>query len=467
MKERIQELKDILGEDNVLADEKDIQGYETPWRGIKGRAAFVVRPKDTSEVSKTLNYFNKHQISFVAQSGNTGLVGASTPDQTGQQAILSLTRLNQSFAINLVNKSAHIGAGMHLSKLNEIAAEHNLFFPIDLSSDPCIGGMVATNTGGSRLLKYGDVRKNLLGLCVVLRDGTILKMNNTLHKNNTGLDIKQLFTGTGDKNGIITECIIKLSAQPKQSATALIIPTSNEAVPKLLSILEARFGDELSAFEGMSKNSIDAAFSYHGSSLKNSFKDGVPDYTCLIELNRTWHPRDGELTLETVLEDVLGDILESNENLIENVLFGRPSEHWELRHAISEAVQKSGHMVGFDISFERDKAMAFRTYMQQALSKNFENIKICDFGHIGDGAMHFNLVVPFNDMRLNDEMFILQLKEWVFERVVNDFDGSYSAEHGCGPSNYFAYEKYTNNTIQEIAKNIQRLLNLSPHPENY
>lgn len=457
MKDHIQALKKIIGESNVLTKASDKIAYETPWRGEKGNAAFVIRPKNTGEVSQVLAYLNAHHIPIIAQSGNTGLVAASTPDQTGQQVVLNLNRLNQNFQINPVNKSAHVGAGMNLSMLNKVAAKHDLFFPIDLGSDPCIGGMVATNTGGARLLKYGDVRQNLLGLTVVLMDGTILDLNNALHKNNTGLDLKQLFIGTGGTNGIITECVVKLSTLPKQSATALIVPMNNDSVPRLLIELEACFGDELSAFEGMSKNAIEATFAHNQSSLKNGFHDGVPDYACLVELNRTWLPRDNEHSLDDVLQTGLAHIMENDETLIEDALFGHSSEHWKLRHAMSEAVQRTGKMVAFDVSFERDKAMAFRSFIQQALPERFADVKIFDFGHIGDGAMHFNLIIDPDDVRLENIDFIPNLKKWIFEKVVQDFGGSYSAEHGVGPLNKGAYDRYTDNTIKSITHGIQRL----------
>jgi len=275
-----------------------------------------------------------------------------------------------------------------------------------------------------------------------------------LHKNNTGLDLKQIFIGTGGENGVITECVVKLSAIPKQSATALIIPQNNETLSQLLVACEAQFGDELSAFEGMSKNAIEAAFAHNTSGLKNGFHDGVPDYVCLIELNRAWNQRENEISLDDVLQIGLTSIIEENNSLIQDVLFGHTTEHWQLRHALSEAVQNLGKMVGFDLAFERGQAMAFRRFAQEALPKHFPDITICDFGHIGDGAMHFNLVIANNDPRLQNAKFISTLRKWVFEKAVQDFHGSYSAEHGIGPSNQAAYEQYTLSAIKEIAKRI-------------
>jgi FAD/FMN-containing dehydrogenase len=447
-------LIDIVGKQHVLTDNQDKRSYETPWRGEVGKAAFVIRPKNTEETSQVVSYLTRNNISFIPQSGNTGLVGASTPDQSGNQAVLSLNRLTDICEINTINKTARVGAGVKLSTLNQLAAEHDLFFPIDLASDPCVGGMVSTNTGGSRLLKYGDVRQNLLGLSVVLNDGTVLNMDNGLYKNNTGFDLKQIFIGTGGKNGVITECVVKLSSLPKQTTTALIVPASIQVVPNLLVELENRLGDELSAFEGMSKSAIEAAFTHNGSGIKNSFHEGIPDYVCLVELNRVWQRRYKEISLDEVLQTELEDIIQNTEGLIENAYFGNADEHWKLRHAISEGVQKSGKMVSFDISFERDKALEFLNFIKKTLPEYYPNIKICDFGHIGDGAMHLNLVISPDDTRLQKPDFVPNLRKWMFERVVKDFGGSYSAEHGIGPLNQTAYDLYTADKIKAVAKNL-------------
>lgn len=459
MIDHIASLKNILGNQYVLTDDNDKAGFEEPWRGDKGRAVFVLCPKDSDELSKVVAYLVTNKISFVTQSGNTGLVGASTPDQSGEQAVLSLRRLNKILEINVANKSACVGAGVTLSMLNQAAAEHGLFFPIDLGADPCIGGIVATNTGGSRLLKYGDVRQNLLGLEIILLDnnGTILDMRNALHKNNTGMDLKQIFVGTGGQNGVILECVVKLYPLPKQSATAFLIPFDSNVVVRLLIELEKRFGDALSAFEGMSGKAIEAAFMYNGSGIKNSFNNGIPDYVCLLELNRTWVARKGEISLDEVMQLELSNIMENDKSLLSDVLLGRSEEHWGLRHAISEGVQKSGKLVGFDISFERDESIKFLNFIRLELPKHYPNINICDFGHIGDGAMHLNLVIPPDDVRLKNPKFIPKLRNWVFARVVKDFGGSYSAEHGLGPTNQAAYEEYSKDVIKEMVERVKSI----------
>ncbi|MGQ3280036.1 MAG: FAD-binding oxidoreductase, partial [Shinella sp.] len=240
----IDTLKSLLGEKGLLTEASDMAAYETGARYDKGRAAFVARPTATEEVSAVVSYCVKNGIALVPQSGNTGLVSGSTPDGSGQQGVLSLDRLTAPFELDRVNRTIKAGAGVRLSDLNGKLDETGLFFPIDLGADPRLGGMIATNTGGSRFLRYGDVRRNTLGLTVVLADeaGTVLDLSSDLRKNNTGVDWKQLFIGTSGAFGIITECVLNLEPAPKQSATALLVPSSDEQVSALLVAMEDALG---------------------------------------------------------------------------------------------------------------------------------------------------------------------------------------------------------------------------------
>lgn len=300
-------LHTLLGDKGLITNASDMESYTTGARYDKGRAAFVARPASTEETSALLAYAAKHDLHLVPQSGNTGLVSASTPDQSGTQGILSLDRINQVVDLDVDNKSVQVGAGIRLGALNDALEKEGLMFPIDLGADPRIGGMIATNTGGTRCMRYGDVRANTLGLTVVLADesGTILKLNNTLRKNNTGVDWKQMFIGTSGAYGVVTECVLNIVETPKQSATAYLVPTSLDAIPRVMRLMEAKLGSMLSAFEGMSKNAISAAYG-HVSSLNNPFAGGtVPDYVILAEISRDWPVRAGEKPLHELLEEVL------------------------------------------------------------------------------------------------------------------------------------------------------------------
>ena len=449
----IAELRGILGDSGLLIERADRAPYETGARYDRGEAAFVARPKSTAEASRVVALCVRHGIALIPQSGNTGVVAGSTPDASGTQAILSLDRLTAPFELDRVNRSVTAGAGLRLSELNSRLAADHLFFPIDLGADPRLGGMIATNTGGSRFLRYGDVRRNTLGLTVVLadRDGTVLNLSSGLRKNNTGPDWKQLFIGTSGSFGVVTECVLNLEPLPLQTAAALLVPASEQSVPELLVAMEQALGSYLSAFEGMSKNAMAAALA-HAPSLRNPFAGGViPDFAILAEVSRTWLPRNGEQPLSAVLEDVLADLLDRPDPLLADALVGRAEEMWALRHALSEGVRQSGKLIAFDLSFRRGDIMRFSTHMKAEMPKRFPGLTICDFGHVGDGGVHFNLVVARSDPRAGDASFEQALRDWVFQVAVEDFGGSFSAEHAIGRRNQGMYLRYTDAELRRLA----------------
>jgi FAD/FMN-containing dehydrogenase len=463
-KKHIEELARLLGEKGLLVDPSDREGYETGARYDRGAAAFVARPASTAEVSAVVSFCVRNGIALVPQSGNTGLVSGSTPDDTGEQGVLSLDRLTAPFELDRVNRTVKAGAGLRLSDLNGRLESDGLFFPIDLGADPRLGGMIATNTGGSRFLRYGDVRRNTLGLTVVLGDeaGTVLDLSSGLRKNNTGVDWKQLFIGTSGAFGIITECVLNLEPAPKQSATALLVPASGEAVPALLLAMEEALGSYLSAFEGMSGNAIRATLD-HVPSLRNPFQGGrVPDYVILAEIARSNPPREGEQPLDAVLEEVLAAIWESEDAPLADAFVGPPHEIWALRHALSEGVKHSGRLIAFDLSFRRGDIMRFLDHMKDEMPSSFPDVTICDFGHIGDGGVHFNLVVGKDDPRLADAAFEASLREYVFSVAVERFGGSFSAEHAIGRKNQAFYDKYTPAELHSLASGLKAITSPGP-----
>ncbi|MBD9374650.1 FAD-binding oxidoreductase [Rhizobium sp. ARZ01] len=460
----IEALRSLLGEKGLLTERNDMAAYETGARYDQGRAAFVARPVSTEEVSAVVAYCVRNGIALVPQSGNTGLVSGATPDASGDQGVLSLDRLTALFELDRVNRTLTAGAGLRLSEVNQWLDEAGLFFPIDLGADPRLGGMIATNTGGSRFLRYGDVRRNTLGLKVVLADarGTVLDLGSGLRKNNTGVDWKQVFIGTSGAFGIVTECVLNLEPLPRQTATAFLVPSSPDRVPDLLVAMEEALGSYLSAFEGMSGNAVSAALA-HVPSLRNPFERGiVPDFVILAEISRTSPPRDGEQPLDAVLEEVLAAIWESESAPLADAFVGPPHEMWALRHALSEGVKHSGRLIAFDLSFRRGDIMRFLDHMKVEMPKHFEGVTICDFGHIGDGGVHFNLVVPTDDPRVADGAFEARLREWVFSVAVETFDGSYSAEHAIGRKNQVFYDRYTPEAIRRLAAGLKEITSPGP-----
>ena len=455
------ELVERLGADAIVAPAADRSAWETGVRGDRGDAAFIMRPKDTDGVAAAVACCVRHGIPFVPQSGNTGLVGGSTPDASGAQAVLSLERLNRVCEIDVDNRSVRVGAGMRLSQLNARLEAEGLCFPVDLGADPMIGGMVATNTGGARFLRYGDVRANTLGLTVVLPDGegTVLGLDRALRKDNTGPDWKQLFIGTSGAFGIVTECVLNVEPLPRERATAILVPRDEAATFELMRALETRLGSDLSAFEFMSGNAMRHALA-HAPSVRNPFAGGdIPQIALLVEIARTAPAGEGEATLAEVLERTLAAVWEQADEPLTDALFGPPEELWPLRHALSEGVKHAGRLFAFDLAFARADVMRFRAAMTQHLAADWPELEVCDFGHVGDGGIHFNLVCRDRE-RCQRSGYEQVLRDTVVRHAVEDFHGSFSAEHAIGRANQRYYDHYTPHALKTLADRFGAALGL-------
>lgn len=443
-------LLEIVGPSGLLLAAEDLLSYETAARYGSGKAAAVVRPATTAEVSAVLRYCVQRRLEFMPQSGNTGLVQGSTPDASGRQIVVSLDRLKAPPRIDPADRSATVTAGTRLSTLNAALEPHNLFLPIDVSSDPMIGGMVATNTGGARFLRYGDMRRHVLALEVVLPDevGTVLQLSSGLRKDNAHLDLRQVFIGSCGAFGIITAATLEVHPRPRQTAVALLVPRDADAVFELLEAFEAEAGEFLTAFEGMSEAAMRHALA-HVARLRNPFPDGLPAYALLVELTSTSGCRPGEPSLEQVLENVVTQLAERQSAPLSDVRFGQPQGFWALRHSLSEGLRASGPVVGFDLSFRRSDVMTFRRVAIAELAKSFPDYEVCDFGHVGDGGVHFNLIQRAGAS--SDAARANALRDRVLDMAVRDFNASFSGEHGIGRANQGAYDHYTPASIQHYS----------------
>jgi len=443
------DLRVMLGGDAVLTEAEDLVRYESGWRYGKGRALLAVRPGTTVEVAKLMTYCHGHGIRVMPQGANTGLVGASNPDASGEMLVLSLERLNKRLAIDPINRTAVVDGGVLLSALNEALAGHGLMFPIDLGADPTIGGMIVTNTGGTRLLKYGDVRHNLQGVEVVLADGTVVEALNHLRKNNTGLDLKQIFVGTSGVFGVVTGAVLQVVPVPRQHATALVGCVSGEAALALLQALERELADVFTAYEVISANAITPVFAHHPD-IRNPYGASQPPaYTALVELSSTL-PLTA-LNLPEVLEERLGAFLEGEAGEgITDVFMGKSEDFWAIRHHISEGLRNEGKVLAFDISVPRSRMAAFTSAAVALLAQGYPFVRACDFGHWGDGGTHLNLVWDEAAAPRPTAEIVEELQAKIYELAVRGFDGSFSAEHGVGPHNQRFYDAYTPDSVKAV-----------------
>lgn len=431
-----------LGSLGVIQDDAGKAGYERSARHGRGRASAVVRPSTTEELGWVVARLLEAEVPFVVQGAATGLVAGATPTASGTQWVVSTQRLKERLEIDVKNRTATVSAGYRLSDLNQAAAAHGLCFPIDLGADPTIGGMVATNTGGARLVRYGGVRENLLDISAVLTrsPATPVGGHRGLRKNNTGLSWSQLLCGTFGAFGIVADATLKLHALPRQTATALVAMDSAAAAIELLLSLEGELGDFVSAFEGISRNALSAVLR-HG--VQSPFAE-TPAYAVLLELSTTIPTSQG-LNLETILTDWLAQHLADGR--VADAVMGKSEQLWRIRHSISEAVQGVGRMVAFDVAVPRSGFAGFRARAAQSVEEAIPGALVYDFGHLGDGGVHLNVVVPDHAT----DASIRALRDSLYALTVNDFAGSFSAEHGIGPYNERWYAEYTEPAKLELA----------------
>jgi FAD/FMN-containing dehydrogenase len=350
------------------------------------------------------------------------------------------------------------GAGVLLSQLDAALEPHGLMFPVDLGADATVGGMVVTNTGGTRLLRYGDVRQNLLGLEVVLADGTVLDLMTALRKNNTGLDAKQLFVGTSGVFGVVTRALLRVVPRPAQRATALVGAQDGATVLALLAHLERALGDVLSAFEVISSDALAPVFR-HQPRLRSPFGDSLPPFAVLVELSTTL-PSE-RLALDELLETTLVALCEGELGQgITDVFPGRPAELWEVRHHISESHRHEGEVLGLDVSVPRSSLPDLLGETRALMAQEYPFVRVCDFGHWGDGGVHLNLVFSPEQAGRPAPELKRELQPRIYELAVKR-RGSFSAEHGVGPHNQAFYDR----TTPELVKRLSRTLKAQLDPK--
>jgi FAD/FMN-containing dehydrogenase len=412
----------------------------------------VVRPVSEAQVADLVQLCVARGWPIVVQGANTGLVGAATPDGSGGAVVLSTERMRSIRDLRLDDMTVRASPGTRLSELNEFLRPHGLWLPIDLGADPSIGGMVATNTGGTRLMQYGDMRTRVGGLRVVTMSpaGQILDLGKGLQKDNAALDLKQLFIGSSGSMGIVTEVTLHLAPLPRQSAVALVALDSPSYALELYRSLMSRCAGVVTAFEGVSGEALDLALR-HVPGLRMPFAEIHP-YCVLVELSSTMHSEDFDV------ETLLMRLLEGEYGkTIREAVIGKAEQLWRIRHSLSEGLRASGEVMAFDVSVRRDLILEFLAEARALVKNVSPEICVADFGHWGDGGMHFNLVLP-KQPEVTPRIREI-LRQSLYALVVEEFGGSFSAEHGLGPSNLDVYERFTPVEQKKLAGQFQALLN--------
>jgi FAD/FMN-containing dehydrogenase len=422
-------LREALGEAQVLTD-GDLAAYEQDWRKRwRGRAGAVLRPGSTDEVARAVRLCREHGLAMVPQGGNTGLVGGGVPDDSGRQVLISTQRLRRMRALDAENLTVTVEAGVVLQQLQQTAAEAGFLFPLSLAAEgSCtIGGNLATNAGGTQVLRYGNTRDLCLGLEVVTADGEVLHGLSGLRKDNTGYDLRHLFIGSEGTLGIITAATLKLVPMPVARHTALAACATLEAAVRLLGLAQRRLGAGLTGFEVMNRFSLDLV-ARHFPQLPRPLPSAP--WTVLLEQSDNDSETAARERLETLLGKGLEDGCADDAVLAESV--AQSQALWHLRESIPLAQAEEGLNIKHDIALPVSAIPRFVAGTDAALEQAMPGIRLVNFGHLGDGNLHYNVQAPAGA----DASRFLREQEHRINGIVYDavvrHGGSISAEHGVG-----------------------------------
>ena len=420
----VEDLKNIVGSSNVLTGVEDLLVWGSDWTKVfKPKPMCIVLPAETKEVSEILAYCHKNGLAVTPSGGRTGLCAGAVA--TDGEVVLSLSRMHKILEVDPVGLTITAEAGVTTEALQISARENGLFFPLDLASKgSCqIGGNIATNAGGVKLIRYGGMREQVLGLEVVLASGEILDMNVALRKNNSGYDLKQLFIGSEGTLGVVTKAVLRLTSKPRQLHLTVMAVSKFESILRILHQCTLA-SLSITAFEFFTDVAHKIVLQ-RSPGAKSPFQN-VSSFYVLLEIEQTGE--EGEL--ERLLESLFEKGLITDATIAANST--QFKELWGLRENITESLAAHGQVRKNDISLAINKLDAFLSALQSLLaSKACENMELVLFGHIGDGNLHINYVSPKSRDSAEFHMAARAIEEDVF-KLLADFDGSISAEHGIG-----------------------------------
>ena len=426
----LEDLRRICGPANLLVG-GDLSAYEHDWRRrMRGHALAVALPGSTQEVAEVVKACQRHQVAIVPQGGNTGLAVGSVPDVSGRQLVLSLRRMDKVRAIDAANGTVTVEAGCILQNLQQTVADAGLLFPLSLAAEgSCtIGGNLGTNAGGTGVLRYGNARDLCLGLEVVNAQGEVWDGLSGLRKDNTGYDLRDLFIGSEGTLGVITAATLKLFPLPAAQLTAWAAVPSLQAAVDLLGLAQAQLGAALTGFEVMNQFSL-GLVARHFPDQRVPLWQSSP-WCVLLEASDAEGEAHARARFEALLEAAMAQGSVHDAVLAESLAQAR--QLWHVRESIPLAQSQEGLNIKHDISVPISRIPAFVAETDALLAREVPGVRLVDFGHLGDGNLHYNVQAPegeaAGDFLMREEKRINTL---VFDAVMRH-SGSISAEHGIG-----------------------------------
>ena len=452
----IEALRRIVGANQVLVD-GDLTAWEQDWRKrSRGKALAVVRPGSTDEVAQVVQACTAAGTALVPQGGNTGLVVGSIPDASGTQVVLSLQRLNRVRGVDRDNLTITVEAGCVLQRVQEAAEAAGFLFPLSLAAEgSCtIGGNLATNAGGTQVVRYGNSRELCLGLEVVTAQGEVWHGLSGLRKDNTGYDLRDLFIGSEGTLGIITAATMKLYPQPAARLTAWAAVPSLEDAVRLLGLAHHELGAGLTGFEVMGQFAL-SLVARHFPQVRVPLYDQSP-FCVLLEKSDDESEEHARGQFERLLETAMEQGCVSDAVVAENL--SQANQLWHARESIPLAQAEEGLNIKHDISVPVSRIPEFCRVTDELLRQLIPGVRLVNFGHLGDGNLHYNVQAP----EQGDPKQFLQRWEDEVNSVVYDsvqrFDGSISAEHGVGSLKLAKLEKHKSAVALDLMRGIKRAL---------
>ena len=452
----IDALQHAVGATHVLTD-GDLSAYEHDWRRrARGRALAVVRPASTEQVAAVVRACAAHGATIVPQGGNTGLAVGSVPDESGTQVLLSLRRMDKVRAIDAANLTLTVDAGCILQNVQTAAADAGFLFPLSLAAEgSCtIGGNLATNAGGTQVVRYGNARELCLGLEVVTAQGDIWHGLGGLRKDNTGYDLRDLYIGSEGTLGIITAATMKLYPQPAAKLTAWAAVPSMQAAVDLLGLAHARLGAGLTGFEVMGQFALSLVDKHYPQLRVPLFKESP---WCVLLENADHESEDhARARFEHLLEVAMARDLVSD--AIVAASLNQARHLWHLRESIPLAQAQEGLNIKHDISVPISHIPAFVSETDAQLARNIPGVRLVNFGHLGDGNLHYNVQAPEGS---DAKAFLHEKEDWVNTMVydaVARHHGSISAEHGVGSLKAARLPRYKSRVALDMMQAVKQAL---------
>ena len=432
MKSLLQDLVGIVGETGVLSDAGDLAPYVADVRArYAGNALHVVRPRSVEEVAAVVALCVEHSVSVQPQGGNTSLCGGSIPLADAGGVILSLSRMRRIREIDAANNSMTVEAGCVLAEVQRAAVDAGRFYPVSLGAEgTCqIGGNIATNAGGTGVLRYGNTRENVLGLEVVLPNASVWHGLRGLRKDNTGFDLKHLFIGSEGLLGIITAATLRLHPLNTCHVAAWLAPVSIDAAVELLALFQSSLGPKLNAFEVMNRAQLEMVLRHIPG--RRSPLDPAQPWHVLTEIGDTADEAGLRAGLENLLQGALAGGLLTDAAVASSE--AQRTEMWSIRHSVTDAIKAGGRGIAHDIAVPISRIPEFLRKISPALEQRFPGIQIVIVGHLGDGNLHF---IPLFDFAAWDafpdpEAVVDEVHRMTYG-IAMDLGGTFSAEHGIG-----------------------------------